>query len=96
MVYAGFTCSYGLLAIARIMIRKQYQHTAVAGAYAVVSIAVETFAVKEREIKIPESLKDMLYDSGSTEELCMKPNLKMENATFYFWFFMDNKQDFLK
>jgi len=44
MVYVGFTQSYGSLAIARIMISKQYQHTAVGGAYAIVGIAVETFA----------------------------------------------------
>jgi hypothetical protein len=40
----GFTHICGSLAVAKIMIRRQYQHTAVGGAYAIVGIAVETFA----------------------------------------------------
>lgn len=44
MVYMGYTDSYGSLSVAKLMIRREYQHTIVGGAYTIVGIAVATFA----------------------------------------------------
>jgi hypothetical protein len=64
----GYTNSYESLPIAKLMVRRQYQHATLGGVYTIVGIAVATFAGESKvaclcgDITFPVSLKDILYN----------------------------------